>query len=302
MKHLLMAAAVAVSLSASAQEVIKTLYSGEPKDIDWGNTMIISAESFADDVAVGNYISLKTTQTSGAIELKSDGAWLPGTRNYNPGEAVEEVEFRTYITSDMLAKLQVSGMEICGAQFTLAEASICNDGFEMPDGAVWGGYFWVDSWNTLELFKTAFDNYDNQRYLDIYLSEDTGDYDGYFMKVLTKWDPETVIASNEQIAHSPRKATVDLQGIDLKAALADVNALMIQGNKEAGNPFNITAIALRSEDIPNGVESINKDVTLRGNVCNLQGMIVAYDVTIAEAEAILPAGLYIINGRKFVVK
>lgn len=211
-------------------------------------------------------------------------------------------DFKAYITADMLDNLKQYGMEICGAKFTVTNVSVCNDGFKMPEGAIWGGYFWVENWNTLELFKTAFDKYDGQQYMDIYLSDDNEAFDGYFMKVLTKWNPETLWANNDQITHTLRMATVDLANIDVAQSLADVNTLMVQANPEGGRPFNITAIALRDK---NG-SSIN-DITIAdnatlSNIYNLQGTLVASGITAEEAMTTLPAGIYIADGKKFIVR
>ena len=281
--------------------MVKTLYDGDPKSVTWENTLIIPAEQFAENVKVGDYIYITFSQTSDVIEIKANGTWLPGSRYTNLGD--NATDFKAYITKDMLDALQEYGLEICGAKFTVTGVSICNDGFAMPDGAIWGGYFWVDSWNTLELFKTAFSAYDGQRYMDIYLSEDNGDYSGYFMKVLTKWDPETLWANNDQIVHTPRVATVDLQNIDVKASLADVNALMIQGNKEGGNPFNITAVVLRNEGgASTAITTVENDNSALVDVYNLQGVKIRSKQSKKSATENLPSGMYIVGDKKVLLR
>ncbi len=294
--------ATATLMPISAQETVKTLYSGEPKVVTWENTLTIPAEEFAADVNVGNYIYVTFSETTDVIEIKANGTWLPGSRFTQLGD--NATEFKAYITSDMLAALKEYGLEICGAQFTVTGVSICDDGFLMPQGAIWGGYFWIDEWNTMELFKTAFANYDGQRYMDIYLSGDNGDYDGYFLKVLTRWDPETLWANNDQITHTPTVATVDLKGIDVAASLADVNALMIQGNKESGNPFNITAVVLRSESATTGViTGIDPEASTSPiDIYTLQGMKIKSNVPANEAADNLPSGLYIIGNKKVFIR
>lgn len=297
------ALATAAFMSASADETVTTLYSGEPRQINWDSTLTIPSEQFA-EVSVGNYISLKTSATSGAIELKADGTWLPGSRQYDPGTKTEDAEFRTYITSAMLETLKQFGLEICGAEFTLTEAIVGNDGFNMPEGAIWGGYSWVDDWSSLFIFKTAFDKYDGQRYMDIYLSEgDLSGYTGYLLQVMTQFDtPDAVWASNSAITHEAGKAIVDLQGINVKEALAAVNTLIIQGNKEGGNPFNITAVALRDDKSTTVIGQLATENAVSTNIYNLQGMMVKANVSLDEAKSALPAGIYIANGKKFIVK
>lgn len=302
MKHLFLATAIAMAttLTASAQDTVKELYSGEPVEVTWANTLTIPASDFADGVNVGNYIYITFSQTTDVIELKADGKWLPGTRYTILGD--NAADFKAYITADMLDNLKQYGMEICGAKFTVTNVSVCNDGFKMPEGAIWGGYFWVENWNTLELFKTAFDKYDGQQYMDIYLSDDNEAFDGYFMKVLTKWNPETLWANNDQITHTPRMATVDLANIDVAQSLADVNTLMVQANPEGGRPFNITAIALRDKNGSSIDDITIADNATLSNIYNLQGTLVASGITAEEAMTTLPAGIYIADGKKFIVR
>lgn len=301
MNHFLPAIAVMMAsfTYTSAQETVKTLYSGEPTTVTWENTLSIPADDFAEGVNEGDYIYITFSETTDVIEIKANGTWLPGSRLTNLGD--NSTDFKAYITHDMLATLKEYGLEICGAKFTVTGVSICNDGFKMPEGAIWGGYFWVDNWNTLELFKTAFDNYDDQEYMDIYLSDDNNDFDGYFMKVLTKWEPETLWADNAQIVHTPTVATVKLEDINVAESLADVNALMIQANPEGGNPFNITAIVLRNENA-SSVDNTSDDLTHLTVIYNLQGTQVASNVTVSEAMTMLPSGIYIADGKKFFVR
>lgn len=302
MKYLFLATAIAMAatLTASAQDTVKELYSGAPVEVTWANTLTIPASDFADGVNVGNYIYITFSQTTDVIELKADGKWLPGTRYTILGD--NAADFKAYITADMLDNLKQYGMEICGAKFTVTNVSVCNDGFNMPEGAIWGGYFWVENWNTLELFKTAFDKYDGQQYMDIYLSDDNEAFDGYFMKVLTKWNPETLWANNDQITHTPRMATVDLANIDVAQSLADVNTLMVQANPEGGRPFNITAIALRDKNGSSIDDITIADNATLSNIYNLQGILVASGITAEEAMTTLPAGIYIADGKKFIVR
>lgn len=302
MKHFFLATAAAMVaiLPAAAQETVKELYTGDPVEVTWANTLTIPATDFTEGVNVGDYIYITFSSTTDVIELKADGTWLPGTRYTVLGD--NATDFKAYITKDMLANLKQFGMEICGAKFTVTNVSVCNDGFQMPEGAIWGGYFWVENWNTLELFKTAFDNYDGEQYMDIYLSDDTDGYDGYFMKVLTKWEPETLWASNDQITHTPKMATVDLANIDVAQSLADVNTLMIQANPEGGKPFNITAIALRDKNGSSIDDITVSDTSVLSNIYNLQGTLVASGITADEAMATLQPGIYIADGKKFMVR
>lgn len=297
-------AAILGSASLFAQDVVASLFKGD-FNVSWDNTLMIPAEKFT-EVETGDYIYITFSNTTDVIELKSDGTWLPGSVFTWLGEGVPDL--RCYITEAGKAALQSTGLELCGANFTVSEVSICNDGFQMPQDAIWGGYFWVDAWKTLEIFKSAFNAYDGQKYLVINISDDNGEYDQYFMKVLTKWDPETVVANNDQIVKTKSYALVDLQNVDLPAMLADVNQLMIQGDKQEGNPFNITSVVLTNVN-PAGsgsgdtgaVESIfaTSDIV---DVIDIQGRVVITNVTAEKALDGLSRGIYILKGQNGIKK
>lgn len=299
-----LAAPLLAAIPSMAEDTtVKTLYEGEPKEVTWENTLTIPADQFADNINIGDYIYITFSKTTDVIEIKANGTWLPGSRLTQLGD--NSTDFKAYITTDMLAALKEYGMEICGASFTVTGVSIRNDGFNMPENAIWGGYFWVDNWNTLEIFKSAFANYKDQRYMNIYLSDDVKDYTGYFMKVLTKWDPETVWANNDQIKHENKLAVVDLKDIKVAESLAaeGVNAVMIQGNKEAGDPFNIVAVTLTNDDVTTGVDNIiGNEGNVLIDVYNLQGVKVRSLVPSETATEGLPAGMYIAGDKKLMVK
>lgn len=294
-KLLLLASAAILGLqTVNAQETVKSLYEGS-QAVTWENTLQIEADKFADGVNVGDFISIALSDATDVLEIKADGTWLPGSRlTFIDGAS----EYRAYITTAMLAALQQYGLEICGKSFTVTGVEIKNDGFQMPDGAIWGGFFWVENWNTLELFKTAFDSYAGEKYLDIYMEAEN---DAYVLNVLTKWDDPAALWTNDSnTVKTATKATIDLSNINVKDALADVNALMIQLNPEGGRPFNVTAVALR----PGGSsasEIISADQSAVV-VYNLQGMPVRSNVSATEALENLPAGIYIVNGKKYAVK
>lgn len=294
------AAAFVMPVSAEEAELVANLYSGNPVAVTWENTLKIDADKFA-TVSAGNYISISFEKTTDVIELKADGQWLPGTIYTELGDNTADT--KTYITTDMLAKLKEFGLELCGASFTVKEVNVYNDGFNMPDGAIWGGFFWVDSWNTLSLFKTAFDNYAGQRYMDIYLSDDNGDNTGYFIQVMTAFDnPDALWAGNDAITHTAKVATVDLKDVDVETALENVNTLLVQSNPEGGSPYNLTAIVLREDKgTSTGIVDITESGT-HADVYNLQGILVKKNVSLSSGLHGLPSGVYIAGGKKIFVK
>ena len=272
-------AAVAVAFSASAEPtLVKNLFTAEsPVEVTWATPLFIAGENFA-DVNVGNFIQLDLVNTTDVIEIKSDGNKLPGSTFCWLGDH-ETYTYSAYITVDMLNALKSTGLELCGARFNVAAVNVYDDGFVMPEGAIWGGYFWVENWNTLEIFEEAFNNYDGQRYLDVYLSPDNGDNTNYVLNVRTNWADDGIWAQSGdgQVERTATMATIDLQalGINAETIAERLNAdrLMIQGNPEGGNPFNFTAVALRHD--PAAIIDIAADADAPVEYFNLQGIRVA---------------------------
>lgn len=285
---LMMATAPAVC----AQETVKTLYDGAPVDVTWDHTLQIDADKFVSDVNVGDFISISLDKATDVLEIKADGLWLPGSRFCNIEGASE---YRAYITVDMLDMLRKFGVEICGASFTVTGVDVKNDGFVMPEGAIWGGFFWVENWNTLELFRTAFDNYDGQRYLEITMEAENADY---FGKVMTAFDNDAATWSKaDNTVKTPSMMTVDLEGINVKESLAEVNALFLQFNPEGGAPFNVTSVSLKNTPTT-GIVTYKAQNESAVDVINMQGQVIRRGVSSASALENLPAGLYIVGGKK----
>lgn len=290
-------AAIAASLTASAQDLVKTLYSGEPVNITWDTPAYFAPENFASEVAVGDFLNFKFTATEDVFELEANRKWLPGTTFVNLG--TDRADLRVYITEDMLAALKAHGMLVKGKNFSYNTVEICNDGFQMPEGAIWGGFFWMDSWTTIDIRKTALDNYKGQRYLDLYFdrSNDAENTD-YLVNVRTSWDADGIVAENPNIVKEPMRATVDLSNVNLPELLSKGENLMVQCNKEGGSPFNLTAVALRDDTPATSIAAIAASENTDGTVYNLMGVPVASDINTAS----LPAGLYICKGNKYIIR
>lgn len=297
----LTAATIAGTTMAEEPTLVKTLFTSEEgRAVSWAETLTIPAEDFADaTIQAGNYLYITFSSTTDVIELKSNGEKLPGSVFTWLGEG--RTDLKVYFTEDMISAVKANGVEFCGANFSVTGVGIYSDGTTAPAGAVWCGYFWVENWNTIEIFKEAFNKYNGERYLDIYLS-DEANYNTYLIKVLTSWENGGLVADNDKIEHKAGLATLDLKanGINLTSVLT-TDRLMIQMNPEGGNPFNIRAVALRN-DGETGVAEIAAVDSEVVNVYNMQGVVVARGVNKATATEGLPSGLYIVGDKKVLVK
>ena len=297
-KFLLAVCAAMVScVPVFSQETVKNLYAGEAFNVTWDNTLKIDAAEF-NGVNVGNYIYVTFDRTTDVIELKADGKWLPGSLFTNLGD--NTTDYKCYLTEAGLAAVKQYGLEICGADFTVSKVSVMNVGFVMPAGAIWGGYFWVENWNTMDLRKTAFDSYAGQKYLVINFSDDKGDFTNYDLNVMTAWNNDD---AKWPVTKETHCAVVDLQNVNVASSLADVDNLIIQANPGEGNaPFNITSVVL-SDNSTTNIEVLTDDaVETLVNVYNIHGMMVRSNVSDEDATVSLPAGIYIVNGKKVAVR
>lgn len=298
-------AAMAILPMAADVTTVTELYNkDESFNVTWDTPLTFEASSF-NEVTEGDYINIEFSKATDVVELKTGSEWgtmLPGSIYKNYGESTLENEtFKCYITPAALKYLQESGLMITGKDLTVSSVSVCNDGFQMPQGAVWGGYFWVDNWNTLEIRKSAFEAYDGERYMYIIkTTEGDNTYSGYIINVLTGWDNADLVVANADKGNeikTPMETIVDLKGINLVQMLSSVDCLMIQGNKEDGKAFNLTAVYFRN-DLPTGVETVDLlSPTTTSSVYSLQGVLLRSGDTSLEG---LPAGLYIVNGKKVI--
>ena len=236
--------------------------------VDWSNTLTIEAK-FA-DAQVGQKIVVEFKDATGeVIELHSNGGMLPGTR-YAHFLYADQHEMEVFITPGMLACLKEHGMEICGKGFTATKVWY-GDGKDNVDGnTVWTGYFWMDEWSTLEVAKTSFDgiNWSDYKAIRFYSEANRTDY---VINVLTKWGDGGKLGDQ---------------------TTADVDRLMVQCNKEGGNPFNFTAIVLVKKETTGVSATLMDSEKVDGKAYNLAGQHVDSP----------SKGLYIVNGKKVLVK
>jgi hypothetical protein len=210
--------------------------------VDWSNTLTIEAAKFA-EAQVGQKIVVEFTDATGeVIELHSNGGMLPGTR-YAHFLYADQHEMEVFITPSMLACLKEHGMEICGKGFTATKVWYGDGKDNVDENIVWTGYFWMDEWSTLEIAKTSFDgiNWSDYRAIRFYSEANRTDY---VINVLTKWGDGGKLGDQTTMTMTNEYAELSLEGIDMAVRLADVDRLMVQCNKEGGNPFNFTAIVL----------------------------------------------------------
>ena len=292
-KFLFLISLIATTTIASATD----LWEGSHQ-VDWSNTLTIEAAMFT-EAQVGQKIVIEFTNATGeVIELHSNGGMLPGTR-YAHRLFADQSSMEVFITSGMLARLKESGLEICGTGFTATKAWYGDGKENVDDDTVWTGFFWMDEWSTLEVAKTSFGgiNWSDYKAIRFYSEANRTDY---VINVLTKWGDDGKLGDQTTMTMTAEYAELNIENIDMAAKLADVNRLMVQCNKEDGDPFNFTAIVLVKKETT-GIENLTPALSVgKEAVYDLQGRKVNSQFSILNSQ--LPKGLYIVNGRKVIMK
>lgn len=261
-KFFTLAAAVAAVLSLNATNLWN-----ETKHVNWENTLMIDASAFA-DAQEGNKLVITFAEdgANDVVEFKSNGQKLPGSRFTPLYDWMETHEY--FLTQDAVDMLKQYGLELCGGGFDMTSLDL-EDGKagNLKEGkTIWTGYFWVDSWSTLEVFKEAFEGIDLTEYNAMRFYSECPNTDNLIF-LLANWDPAGVVAKSEpatddSAATNPLKryegyAELDLTQVNpidvINAATSD--RLMIQMDKQDNNPFNFTDIVLVSTT-PTGVQNV----------------------------------------------
>lgn len=306
MKKILTLAALAIagatSFTAQAEaagELVATLHSGDAVTVNWENPMRFDADRFA-DVTQGMYIyiSLETADGEGnPIELhdRMEGSFtfLPGTVETFLGAGSHE--YRYYITPAGLKMLKAEGMEICGKNFEVKSAAVYNDGYRMADDAVWGGYFWVDSWNTLNLYATAFKVDYEYSYAEFAFAPGEVTATDYVINFMTAFDdPSAVIGNtaNGDFTCGTSDAYMCVDNAAVNAKTEGKNVVFCQFDKGGNNPFNMVGLRLTKTLPTTGASNIMPGMESDTRVFNLQG------IYVGDSLDTLPAGMYIRGGKK----
>lgn len=273
---------MATTVIASATDV----WEGE-HSVSWDNTLKIDADKFA-DMKVGDKVVVDFKDAAGeVIELHSNGGMLPGTRFAHliyPDQSNVEV----FATPAMLASLKEYGLEVCGMGFTATKVWY-GDGKEGIDElTAWSGFFWMDEWSTLEITKNCFTGIDWDNISAIRFYSEAGRTD-YVINILTKWGDGGKLGDQTTMTMTNEYAELSLEDIIMEEALADVDRLMIQCNKEGGAPFNFTQVELVAK--PTAIQSVSAKAEKAETIYDIQGRPVTNPVQ---------KGIYIVKGKKVV--
>ena len=284
-KVFLLMCLMATTVIASATDV----WEGEHA-VNWDNTLQIEKGQFT-DMKVGDKLVIEFKDATGeVIELHSNGGMLPGTR-FEHHIFSDQNGVEVFATPAMLASLKEYGLEVCGVGFTATKIWYGDGKDNVDENTVWTGYFWMDSWSTLEITKNCFAGVDWSKVKAIRFYSEANRTD-YVINVLTKWGDGGKLGDQTTMTMTNEYAELNVEDIIMEEALADVDRLMIQCNKEAGDAFNFTAVVL-VKDGGTGIDAtlVNSE-KVNSQYFNLAGQRVAHPAK----------GLYIVNGKKVLVR
>lgn len=274
-----------MALAANATD----LFSGS-KHVSWADGGIqISADKFASAKA-GDKIVVTFTGASDGIEFKvmnssfdhlagsREAAWISGNGT-----------FEQFLTEAAVEGLKAHGLEIIGANFTASKVELLEGKNSMKEGyTVWTGYFWADSWATLELYRDGYASADFSKYDAIRIYSEAAN-NTYFIKLMDAWEDASF--SFEMGNMTAGEGYVELPLTDnIRQKLAAAGHWMIQFNKEGISAFNVTDIVLVNNNAT-GIQSV------KVNAANAKAFNLAGQQVQANAK-----GIVIVNGKKMLNK
>ena len=235
-KFFLLAAVLFAAMTMNATD----LWTGT-KHVTWGQGLQIAATGFT-NAQPGQKIVVHFTGASDGIEFKVLGDFhhMPGSREaaWISGDGT----FEQFLTAAAVTDLQANGLEIVGNNFDVSKVELL-DGKELKEGiSIWTGFFWADTWSTIELYAEGYNSIDFSHVAAIrFYTEAAGS--GYVLNFMKGWGQDEKFA--DQTAMTDGAGYKELQLTDeLRTNISTAGHWMVQFNKEGLQPFNMTDIVL----------------------------------------------------------
>ena len=234
----LIALFAALVMSVNATDI----WTGD-QHVSWSGGVQIQAAQFADAVA-GQKIVVSFNEASDGIEFKvmnqffdhlagsREAAWISG-----------DGAFEQFLTQTAVDSLKAYGLEIIGANFNCTNVALEDGKAELKDGyTVWTGYFWADDWNTLELYAESYNGIDFSKVESIRFYSEAAGTD-YVLNFRSSWEDDGFIADATMMTNGEGYKQLTLTE-ELRTKMVNASRWMIQYNKEALSPFNVTDVVL----------------------------------------------------------
>lgn len=167
----------------------------------------------------------------------------------------ESFPTKFYLTEAMLNAIITEGKDVrlYGENATVSEVRLESEDHAQKSGYVlWTGFFWMDSWTTLNLYTNPFSgiNFDDYKAIRFYSEANRTDY---VINVMTQFDcVECKLGDQTSMTMTDEYAELKLTP-EIRTKLTTVcsqldGKLYIQCHKNGGDPFNFTDIVLIPKD------------------------------------------------------
>ncbi len=255
-----------------------------PHAVSWGTPLNLTPENFANaepgDKIVVTYTDAKEMENGknkgSVIEFKVMNEHfdhLAGSRDalriWDNGRTEQ------FLTAPAVDSLKAHGLQIIGNDFTVTKVELLFGKYLRNEGTLaWTGFFWADSWSSLEIYKESYSFIDLSKYQAIrfYTEAESGEYVLNFLK---DWGPGDKFADQTNMTDGEGFKQLLLTD-ELRTKMAEAPKWIIQFNKEKIKPFNVTDIVL-VEDATQALEKINTSPELARKVLRNGQILIEHD-------------------------
>lgn len=220
--------------------------------VDYGESSVIALDKtlFATATAGQKLIVKYTTDAEKEIELKVKNEHfdhLAGSREQ--AKLNGNGRFEHFLTPSAVDSLKAYGLEIGGNGFNALRVELEDGKASLPEGVnVWTGYFWADNWNTMYLYWNGYRyvDFNDVKAIRFYHQANRSDF---VLNVRDNWDDDGGVEIANIGAMTAGEGYMELPLTDfMREKIAASEHLLIQFNKEGGDPFNVTDIVLVMEE------------------------------------------------------
>jgi hypothetical protein len=220
--------------------------------VDYGERSVIALDKalFATATAGQKLIVKYATDTEKEIELKVMNEHfdhLAGSREQ--AKLNGNGRFEHFLTPKAVEELKAYGLEIGGNGFNALRVELVDGKASLPEGInVWTGYFWADNWNTMYLYWNGYRyvDFNDVKTIRFYSEAKRSDF---VLNVRDNWDGDGGVEIANINAMTAGDGYMELPLTNyMREKIAASEHLLVQFNKESGDPFNVTDIVLVMEE------------------------------------------------------
>ena len=220
--------------------------------VDYGESSVITLDKvlFATATAGQKLIVKYATDAEKEIELKVKNEHfdhLAGSREQ--AKLNGNGRFEHFLTPKAVEELKAYGLEIGGNGFYALRVELVDGKASLPEGVnVWTGYFWADNWNTMYLYWNGYRyvDFNDVKAIRFYSEANRSDF---VLNVRDNWEIDGGVEIANINAMTAGEGYMELPLTNyMREKIAASEHLLVQFNKESGDPFNVTGIVLVMEE------------------------------------------------------